>query len=189
MSDHRTAGTLYHLLTKNEHRGELLLPLAELRNRYPDLYERHAAKYAGRHAAMTQPVPPLDCTWEDVVFLSPVHPAPLFAALQRSGRKVGQPEPATLDAGRLDPARCVIKLMRHGTDGHYPDQPDEHDYLPLTTATLRAVNRVTIDAVARLEQLQPNDPWLPWVDVPHVLHRGPIPFDWFDRPNAARAGN
>lgn len=54
--------------------------------------------------------------------------------------------------------------MRHGREGHHPDPPDEHDWLPFTTATLRAVNHITVDAVDRLEALEPGDSWLPWVD-------------------------
>jgi hypothetical protein len=72
--------------------------------------------------------------------------------------------------------------MRHGHDGHHADPPDEHDYLPFTTAGLRAVSQVTLAAVQRLEALQPGDPWLPWVDVPHVLYRGSIPVSWFRQP-------
>lgn len=178
-ADAHVQGTLYHLHPNP--RGELLLPLNQLRGQYPDLYEQHVAKYATRPHALAGRVGPLDCTWGDVVFLAPVHPAPLFEALARSGRRVGTPKPATLDAGVLDPGRCVIRLMRHGSDGHYPDPVDEHDYLPFTTASLRAVSRVTVAAVERLENLLPDDPWLPWVDVPHILHNGPVPFAWFDQ--------
>jgi hypothetical protein len=74
--------------------------------------------------------------------------------------------------------------MRHGSDGHHAAPADEHDYLPFTTAALRAVSRVTVAAIERLQSLKPGDPTLPWVDVPHVLHRGPIPVDWFTRPGA-----
>jgi hypothetical protein len=137
---------------------------------------------ASRSAALDERVEPLGCTWADVVFLSPAHPAPLFAALRRAGTGLRTREPWTLDARRLDPARAVIRLMRHGHDGHHADPPDEHDYLPFTTAGLRAVSQVTLAAVQRLEALQPGDPWLPWVDVPHVLYRGSIPVSWFRQP-------
>lgn len=56
-------------------------------------------------------------------------------------------------------------------------------YLRLSTATLRAVGWVTQAAIDRLSQFKPGDPVLPWVDVPHVLYRGSIPFDWFTRPD------
>jgi hypothetical protein len=35
---------------------------------------------------MRHPVPPLDCTWTDVVFFSPVHLALSFDAIRSSGR-------------------------------------------------------------------------------------------------------
>lgn len=175
-------GTLY-IFPRTAVRGDAIIPLSQMRTRFPDLYELNARKYAARPDVMDLPVEPLQCTWSDVVFLSPVHPAPLFAALRvtRDDGRARVPQPWTLDAWRLDPARTVIRLMRHGIDGHYADPADEHDYLPFTTAGLRAVNRVTVAAIERLESLEPGDPALPWVDVPHVLHRGCIPVDWFRR--------
>jgi len=175
-------GTLYHLPASSP-RGDAILPLKQMRSRFPDLYERHARKYAGRRDGLDAPVPPLGCTWTDVVFLSPLHPAPLYDALRRAGiTKRPAPEPWTLDAARLDPDRAVIRLMRHGHDGHAPEPPDEHDYLPFTTVSLRAVSQVTVSAIQRLESLQPGDPWLPFVDVPHVLYHGSIPVSWFQQP-------
>lgn len=175
---HIVTGTLYHR-PASPVRGEAILPLNALRSSYPDLYGLHAAKHASTVGAIDQVVHPLGCTWGEVVFLSPVHPAPLFDALRRSGRAIPEREPWVLPACRLDPERTVIRLMRAGATGHHPDPADVDDYLPFTTASLRAVNRVTINAVQRLEALQAGDPWLPWVDVPHVLYRGPIPLTWF----------
>lgn len=175
-------GTLY-LLPRTAVRGDEIIPLCQMRTRYPDLYELNIRKYAARPATVDQWIEPLGCTWSEVVFLSPVHPAELFA-VPRAGREVRErkpPKPWILDAGRLDPARTVIRLMRHGRDGHHAEPADEHDYLPFTTAGLRAVSRVTVAAIKRLETLEPGDPWLPWVDVPHILHRGAIPVKWFQR--------
>ena len=172
-------GTLYHLLT-DEIRGDWLLPLNQLRREHPDLYARHAAKHTGREWVIDELVPPLGCTWGDVVFFSPVDSTEIFAALARAGRMTDLPPASTIQASRLNPDNCVIRLMRHGAAGHYPDPADEHDYLPFTTASLRAVNLITVAAISRLERLGPTDPGLPWVDVPHVLHRGAVPVAWFD---------
>jgi hypothetical protein len=43
-----------------------------------------------------------------------------------------------------------------GTLYHRADPPGEHDYLPFTTAGLRAVSRVTLAAIERLEALRPG---------------------------------
>lgn len=171
-------GTLYHRPTTAV-RGDAVRPLKMLESRYTDLYRINARKYGDDISVIDRPVEPLGCTWGDVVFLSPVHPAPLFAALRRAGRPMCDVEPWTLDAHRLDPARTVIRLMRQGAAGGRADPPDPDDYLPFTTAALRAVNRITIDAISRLENLGPDDPLLPWVDVPHIIHRGPVPVAWF----------
>ena len=171
------SGTLYHF-PASPILGDAVLPLAQVRRTYPDRASR--ARHTSYPDVLAQPVHPLGCTWADVVFLSPVHPAPLFAALRRGGRAVTDPEVWALPAGRLDPARTTIRLMRAGSTGHHADAADVDDYLPFTTASLRAVDRITLEAVQRLESLQPGDRWLPWVDVPHVLHRGCIPMAWFD---------
>lgn len=164
-------------------RGDAILPLSLLHERYPDLYARQASRLPADPGRRVHWIEPLRCGWDDVVFFSPVHPAPLFTALRRSGRPVSDPKPWVLPAGRLDPSRTVIRLMRAGPDGHAAGPAGPDDYLPYSTATLRAVNRITVDAIRRLEALGPNDPWLPWVDVPHVLHRGSVPVRWFrDRP-------
>lgn len=76
-----------------------------------------------------------------------MHPAPLFAALRRSGKAVADQQPWILPAHRLDPDRTIIRLMRAGADGHTPDPCTADDYLPFTTAALWAVDRVTVAAV------------------------------------------
>ncbi|MGO1972283.1 MAG: hypothetical protein ACTH2Q_04920 [Propionibacteriaceae bacterium] len=175
-----THTTLYHRPATSVI-GDAIVPLSTMRTKYPDLYALHSRKYSDAPWVPDESVDPLGCRWSDVVFLSPVHPGPLFAALRRSGRRVADEEPWRLDATRLDPERTVIRLMRHGRSGHRADPPTADDYLPYTTASLRAVNRITIDAIDRLENLLPEDPWFPWVDVPHVLYHGEIPVAWFRR--------
>ena len=45
--------TLYHRAVRDV-RGDHLLPLSTLRERYPDVYAREAAKYVGRKALMQE---------------------------------------------------------------------------------------------------------------------------------------
>jgi hypothetical protein len=158
-------------------RGVDILPLKQLRDRYPDLYEQHAQKYARRPETMDQPVPPLGCTWTDVVFLSPVHPAPIFDALRESGR-IG-PDSLdywTLDAESLDPRRTCILLKRH--DPEFRPQPPE-DFIPYSPAAVAALATPSERALHRLRNLNATEPLYPWADIPHVLHRGPIPLSLF----------
>ncbi|MFF0265421.1 hypothetical protein [Kribbella sp. NPDC004536] len=158
-------------------RGDEILPLNQLRDRYPDLHERHFQKYAGRPHGVDIPVYPLNCTWGDVVFLSPVHPAPIFQALHESGR-IGSPtlDYWTLDAGLLDPANTCILLKRY--DPELRPQPPE-DFVPYTPEAAAALAEPSERALHRLRNLDATEPLYPWADIPHILHRGPIPARWF----------
>ncbi|MEO3754737.1 hypothetical protein [Streptomyces sp. B6B3] len=178
LTPRRAQGALFHTQT-TEPRGDQLLPLGMLRERHPDLHARHVAKYAGREHRLRERVLPLDCAWSDVVFFTPLDPTVLFAAARAAGRQVAHGPIRTLDAARLDPERCCVRLMRVTPGAATADPGTEDDYLPLSTATLRAVREVTDRALERLRTLGPHDPLLLFGDVPHVLHRGPVPFRLF----------
>ncbi len=158
-------------------RGDRILPLNQLRDHYPDLYERHFQKYAGRPYGVDIPVYPLECTWGDVVFLSPVHPAPIFEALYESGR-ISKPviNHWTLDADLLDPANTCILLKRY--DPELRPQPPQ-DFIPYTPEAAAALAEPSERALHRLRNLNPTEPLYPWADIPHILHRGSIPARWF----------
>jgi hypothetical protein len=158
-------------------RGDAVLPLNQLREQHPDLYDRESAKYSYRPATIDNPVHPLGCRWSDVVFLSPVHPAPIFDALRESGR-VGSSAPAywTIEADLLDPDRTCILLKRH--DPLFRPQPAS-DYLPYSSQTVARLSTPSTKALDRLRNLNATEPLLPWADIPHILHRGPIPANHF----------
>lgn len=140
---HRVQGTLYHAPVPQPS-GDLILPLNQMRSRYPELDEQKYAKYrGGREYVPTLPFPPLNCTWGDVLFFSPVDSRSLFAAIRQSGRSApdGQldhrrwrpgpgpdlhppdaqvsnrpeAEPAPAHAGRVQP--CLPRRRRRSGDG------------------------------------------------------------------------
>jgi hypothetical protein len=158
-------------------RGDDILPLNQLRVRYPDVYRRELAKYTARPQTLDNPVYPLNCTWADVVFLSPVHPAPIFEAMHESGR-IGQVVVNywTLDAELLDPSNTCILLKRH--DPELRPQPRE-DFIPYTPGAAAALSTPSERALQRLRNLNATEPLYPWADIPHILHRGPIPVSAF----------
>ena len=179
----RVRGVLYHSPVSHPE-GDQLLPLNQLRDRYPVLHRRHYEKYIGRESALTQSVPLLNCEWGEVVFFSPIDSIQLFDAIRESGRSIPRTPFWTLDAGSLDPARTCIRLMRKSATLIDAEPATDDDFLPYTTGTLRAVSRVTDAALTRLRQLGPDDLLFPWVDVPHVLHRGPVPISLLQPPAA-----
>ena len=64
---------LYHLVPQRVV-GSRLLPLNQLRESHPALYEAYARKYQGHEHLLKQPVPGLECLWSDVLFLTAVPP-------------------------------------------------------------------------------------------------------------------
>ncbi len=54
--------------------GNMLLPLNELKQVYDNLYQLHVKKYRDREGVLERRVLPLDCLWNDVLHLSPIHP-------------------------------------------------------------------------------------------------------------------
>jgi hypothetical protein len=160
--------------------GDELLPLNTIRDRYPDLYDRESAKYAERPHVMDHPVHPLGCRWTDVVFFSPVHPELIFEALRESGRISAAPDYWTIDANLPYPDRTCILLKRH--DPQFRPQPAAH-YLPYTPEAAVALSAPSEKALNRLRNLTADEPLLPWADIPHVLHHGPVPVAWLRTPS------
>lgn len=173
-------GVLYHSPVTRPY-GDQLLPLNMMQDHYPELYAAEHAKYDGREWVLDIPVPPLDCTWGDVVFFSPVDSTLIFEALRAAGHRISGTHFWTMDAGQLDPEKTCIRLMRKSETESEAESPDDDDFLPYTTGTLRAVSRITHAALERLRNLAPGEPLLPWVDVPHVLHKGPVPIEYLQQ--------
>lgn len=111
--------------------GNMLLPLATLRDEYPEVYVKALEKYKGRGEVPLKFIPLLDCSWEDVIFLSPVHPQVLHMELSACGYGglVGA-EAYVIDSESLmqqTPGRLrlvVYEFAEDGRDSYY--QANEH---------------------------------------------------------------
>jgi hypothetical protein len=65
---------LYHFLPKGGMKGEVLYPLNALKDIMPEVYVRQVKKYEGREKTLKKTIPFLNCLWNDVLHLSPIHP-------------------------------------------------------------------------------------------------------------------
>ena len=74
---------LYHMIPKM--RGNILMPLNALKERYPNIAAKHLEKYHGREKILSQRIPPLNCLWNDVLHFTAVHPKKTHAALKKAG--------------------------------------------------------------------------------------------------------
>lgn len=119
---------LYHLVPK-ELSGTKLYPLNDLKEISPALYERAVSKYAGREIVMQQTIPLLDCLWNDVLFLSPVHPDKIVQARLSSGLQGNYDKNNlwfVLESESLDQSKLV--LYRHRPKWLIDQEPHKAEY-------------------------------------------------------------
>lgn len=72
-------------------RGTKLIPLNNLKECHPDLYEKYRKKYfdhPDRPVLLKKQIPKLDCLWNDVLHFLPLHPHHVYKALTSLGIKV-----------------------------------------------------------------------------------------------------
>ena len=127
---------LYHAVPRLM-KGTVLYPLNEQREFDEELYQAHAKKYEGRERLMETRIPLLDnCLWNDVLFLTAVHPAQFRVAFESTGFVRPRPFRAfRFDIADLDHTRmAVITKMRVNEPMEYePFDPhclDEYATIP-----------------------------------------------------------
>ena len=116
-------------------------------------------------------MPLLDCLWNDVLHLSPVHPSEVVAALAAAGFEDDRRRFFEIDAGLLDPARTVAFL--NSTDREHRFDPEQWSWFdPSMVARLSSLPELTRAYYAECAR----EGWTPlrFAYVPHVLFRGSL---------------
>ena len=72
--------------------GNILFPLNEMKEKegYTHVFARENKKYEGREKLKELVIPTLQCLWNDVVFLSPLHPNAIYKELVKIGYQVSE---------------------------------------------------------------------------------------------------
>ena len=163
--------SLFHTVP-NQMIGTVLYPLNELARVDRSAWERERAKYAGREQVLALRVPPLRCLWNDVLHLSPVHPADIVAELRAVGLEPLRSRFFELDAAVLDAARTVVFLNRRERSS---DEIDASQWLPFEPDALPALAGFN-EASRRYyrECAETGTRPLLWGYLPHVFHRGAL---------------
>lgn len=157
---------LYHFASRDM-RGATLYPLNRLKDIHPDIYEREAAKYKGREQVMETQVPLLNCLWNDVLFLSAVHPS----ELRRVAQEAGVPARFKMSAFRFelpvfDRSRLLVRFCRRRERPRYEMfDPTHFDAYRMFAKDSLEYYRERLAAGER--------PMLP-AYVPHVLYKGTL---------------
>ena len=160
---------IYHAVPLNM-TGTVLYPLNQLKGALPELYKSQAKKYKGRECLMEHRIPLLDCLWNDVLFLTAVHPSDFRTAFE----SVGFPRPRGLrsfqfDISTLDHSRMGVLTdgMGKGEPGVYepfnPTKLEEYATIPEKTFTY------WYDEYAR----GTKGPFR-FLHIPHILYQGTL---------------
>ncbi len=167
---------LYHLMPQPMI-GDRLYPLNALKALAPEVFERHRKKYEGRESLLERRIPPLNCLWNDVLHLSPVHPALIRdAKLQlglpwpAKGRQVGVVHPEKL--GMTSENTVIWPFDKtEKVSLRAPAEP----LLPYDPALLEDLRQIPDRTIRYLEEARrTGEPTFLFVGIPHVLFRGSI---------------
>ncbi|HET8574815.1 MAG TPA: group-specific protein [Candidatus Paceibacterota bacterium] len=155
---------IYHRVPQNM-RGDVLFPLNVLKEKYPEVYDQAAAKYAGREHVLQRKIPFLDCLWNDVIHFSPVHPSEIKKALAEAGSDRIF-EFFQVDAEALPPENTLVYL-HHGWE--------EKDFISFDPEELRQFSHMpeTTKEYYR-EMISENKSPLLFHGIPHVLYKGSL---------------
>lgn len=153
--------------------GDELIPLDQMALRNPIIHKEHLDKYKGREEIIERKVPLLDCKWNEVVQLLPLHPRQLFLYQKQLGLVDEIPDyryfKVNLDL--LDPLRTVV---------YFKTAPGDDN------VTVKWLNDVVLDDLQEIpaatkkyyESMVASDqPVFNYQFVPHVLYRGSIAVD------------
>jgi hypothetical protein len=163
---------LYHS-TPKELAGKTLYPLNILKNKFPEVYAKEAAKYAGRERLMDLRIPYLNCKWGDVIFLSPVPPEDIKSALVKTGKKPGfKLSYYKINPSRVNPKDTVIYLY---SETNQASQLNLEDFIPYSPDELKGLTilpQATKDyyKAAIGKGVKP----LLYHGIPHILYKGAL---------------
>ena len=173
MSQDEDAGERVYHVVPTAMAGDLLYPLNRLRALHADLAEAATRKYEGREALMRVRLPLLDCLWNDVIHLTPLHPSKTRRALEAAGFPVREIEffsipPTVLNGG------AAVWFENSRVKG--PDyRLDKEEFSIFDQRRYRELAAIPEVQHKYLEQAKRSgERPLFWARVPHVLYRGEI---------------
>lgn len=161
--------------------GEILYPGNQLKDAYPEQYERSVARYQGREMVREQPVPMLGCLWNDVLYFSPVHPEQVRDALAELGKEfsVTPWEYFVVDPELISSKDAVIYMFK------YLDRKDKYksdNWEPYDPKRVEELTSLPDETKAYFKRAlgEGINPLL-WIQVPHIMYRGTLDTSGLER--------
>ena len=168
---------LYHHVPK-DFNGTVLYPLNELKQKYPEVYEKEVSKYEGREHVMQQRIPLLnDCLWNDVIFMTAVHPQEIFDARTDAGW--GEIEPQRyfrISSSILDEEKLAVYLFKEN-ESSMRSKVGNGDFVTFDSQEMSSyavVPQSTKDYFRHEHESGQKKIGLMYRYIPHILYRGEI---------------
>jgi hypothetical protein len=160
---------IYHLVPRKPVVGQKILPLNRLREIDEELYKYYAKKYEGREFVMEYRIPPLNCIWNDVVFLNAIPPRDLFEAYKITGRTMFKRRFYKIDPAQLD--HFQMSVLVYGENNGV----ETKTFVPFQTSDLKDYSKIPERTMRHYREVSGNNKTgLMFAYVPHILYKGEI---------------
>lgn len=163
---------LYHIVPENQV-GEVLYPLHRLAVEHVGVAEEAAGKYVGREHLMDVRIPILDCRWNDVLHLTPLHPRKTKEALVAAGFRAREFRFYVIPPVAIAREAAVIFKNSKETGGQYDFEGDE--FTPFDADAYRELEAVPEAQIQYFTEMsRRGERPLLWARTPHVFYRGSL---------------
>jgi hypothetical protein len=161
---------IWHRRT-NKFTGETIYPLNQLRELHPELAMHAQQKYVGREFLLEKRIEPLNCLWNDVIHLSPMHPQKAYAKLRELGMSIPETNFFEIPVASLDPRNAIL-LKTHNRPTPVIDATDFLEFNIKNLEQQTEFPQVTLEHYKDF-LAKGRSPFV-FVGIVHVLYRGPI---------------
>jgi hypothetical protein len=150
--------------------GNNLIPLNSMQDIDDSLRNSYMSKYRGREDILERKIPILDCLWNDVVQLLPIHPQKIFELQKRLGflQVVPNYRFYKINLSLLDRKHAVVFFKSSpGEDNIVVKLLGDVDF-----DAIQQIPRATVDyykSVRKTNELPFN-----YQFVPHILYKGEV---------------
>ncbi len=151
-------------------KGMELIPLNKMLEVDPDLRAKYLEKYKGREEILERKLPLLDCLWNDVVQLLPLHPRQLFELQKELGLITEIPDYKyyQINTSTLDPSQTVV---------YFKTAPGEEN---VTVKWFKDVQLEELQSIPEATRkyyesmVDTGEPVFNYQFVPHIIYKGAI---------------
>ncbi len=150
--------------------GTELKPLTQIYETNSELHKKYSEKYKGREELLERRIPLLNCLWNAVVHLSPLHPRKVFELQKELGLILDLPscEYFEIDLTTLDPGKTVVYFKT----GPGEENTETKWLKDIDFATLREIPPATIAYYKSL--VGTGEQPFNYQFIPHILYKGSL---------------